>query len=95
MEELVKQEEKKPERDERGRLLPGNTANPKGRPKGKTLKEYQAEQFRNMSDEDKEKFLKDIAKEIRWKMSEGNPQNATEHSGSLNISQVLDGLENE
>jgi len=33
-EELEKTGEIKPARDERGRLLPGNTANPKGRPKG-------------------------------------------------------------
>ena len=33
-----KQEEtRKPERDEHGRLLPGNTANPNGRPKGLSL----------------------------------------------------------
>jgi len=30
----VKTSENKPERDEKGQLLPGNTANPNGRPKG-------------------------------------------------------------
>lgn len=33
-EEQVTTSENKPERDENGRLLPGNTANPNGRPKG-------------------------------------------------------------
>lgn len=32
-EEPIKTSDNKPERDERGRLLPGNTANPNGRPK--------------------------------------------------------------
>lgn len=32
--EQVVTSENKPERDEHGRLLPGNTANPNGRPKG-------------------------------------------------------------
>jgi len=33
-EEHTKTSENKPERDEKGRLLPGNTANPNGRPPG-------------------------------------------------------------
>jgi len=48
------QETYKPKRDAKGRILPGFTGNPKGRPKGSTLKEYQAQKFREMSDEEKE-----------------------------------------
>jgi hypothetical protein len=33
-----------PKRDEKGRLLPGNTANPKGRPKRKTIRDYYTEE---------------------------------------------------
>lgn len=75
MEELDKQEENKPLRDEKGRLLPGNTANPNGRPKGKSLKEYMAEKFRNMSDEEKELWIKEhhLEGQVLWKMAEGNP----------------------
>jgi Family of unknown function (DUF5681) len=36
---LPKQAETRPSRDERGRLLPGHTANPKGRPKGVDLRQ--------------------------------------------------------
>ena len=32
MEESIKTSDNKPQRDEKGRLLPGNTANPNGRP---------------------------------------------------------------
>lgn len=53
----------------------GNNANPLGRPKGKTLKEYQAEKFRQMTDEEKEQWLKDnkISGDLQWRMGEGNP----------------------
>lgn len=74
MEELVKQEINKPKRDPLGRLLPGNSGNLNGRPKGKTLKEFQADQFRNMTDEQKIEWLKDVGKEVRWKMGEGMPK---------------------
>ena len=74
IEKLVKTSEIKPERDSKGRLLPGNTANPNGRPKGKTLKEFQAEQFRTMTDEEKAEWLKDVGKDTRWKMGEGMPR---------------------
>jgi len=83
MEEQVKQEENKPLRDEKGRLLPGHTANPNGRPKGQTLKEFQAEIFRSMSHEEKIEWLKDVNKDTRWKMAEGNPRNDVEISGEL------------
>lgn len=86
MDDLVIQGENKPQRDELGRLLPGNTANPNGRPKGTTLKEYQAEKFRSMSNEEKDQWLADIAKEVRWRMSEGNPKTDTDiTSGGLPI----------
>jgi len=72
---LDKQVENKPLRNEKGQLLPGNTANPNGRPKGKNLKEYVADKFRNMTDEDKEKWLilNKIEGATMWKMAEGNP----------------------
>lgn len=56
-----------------------------GRPKGKTLKEYQAEQFRQMTDEEKELWLKmhRITGETRWKMAEGNPQTDLTSGGEV------------
>jgi len=78
MDELEIQAENKPKRDEKGRLLPGNTANPNGRPRGKTLKEYQAEVFKSWTDEQKANFLEDISKDIKWRMAEGNPHQSSE-----------------
>ena len=67
-----------PNRKPDGTFGPGNNANPLGRPKGKTLKEYQAEIFRQMSDIEKAEWLKDVNKDTRWKMSEGLPSQTTD-----------------
>jgi len=72
----------------------GQSGNPKGRPKGKTLKEWSREFLARMTDEERDKFLEGIPKEVIWKMAEGNPKQDTELSGNLTISEVLDQLEN-
>lgn len=72
-------------RDKKGKFIPGHNAPGPGRPKGKTLKEFQAEIFRTMSDEQKADFLKDIEKYKRWTMAEGNPDNKTEETGTLKV----------
>ena len=76
-------------------FMPGQSGNPSGRPKN-SLKSYIAKKLADMSDEEKDKWLKDnkIGGEIQWKMGEGNPSNEIEHKGGLTISQVLDDLEN-
>jgi len=80
-----------------GRPFPkGVSGNPGGIPKN-PLKEFQRKQFESMSDEEKEKFLKEIDKYKRWTMTEGNPDNKTEHAVDerlediiLKINKVLD-----
>ena len=78
--EPVKQENN---RNPDGTFKQGVSGNPNGRPKGKTLKEYQAEQFRMMSDDEKAEWLKDVHKDTRWKMSEGLPKADVELSGEV------------
>lgn len=73
---------------------PGQSGNPKGRPKMKTLKEYAAEMLACMNDDERQEYFKGIPKEVIWKMAEGNPKQDTEVSGNLTISEVLDSLEN-
>ena len=88
-ENLEEQVKIKPARDKRGRLLPGNSGNLKGRPKGQTLKEYRRLKFANMTEKEKEEFLKDIPKELQWRMAEGNPKQDTEIGSNPELPFIL------
>lgn len=66
---------------------PGQSGNPSGRPKN-TLKDFMRHHFMDMSDEEKAAFLKDIPKEIRWRMAEGNPSQEQEIKGELIINVI-------
>lgn len=86
MEEPYKTEDK---RNPDGTFAQGTAPGP-GRPKGKTLKEFQAELFRKMTDEQKLLWLEEhkVTGIDRWKMSEGNPKQDIEADikGDLTIS---------
>ncbi len=56
----------------------GQSGNILGRPKGKTMKEWAKEYLARMTDEERDEFMEGIPKDIIWKMSEGNPANATD-----------------
>ena len=53
----------------------GQSGNPAGRPKGKTMKEYAKELLECQTEEERQAFMHGISKDIIWKMAEGNPQN--------------------
>lgn len=53
----------------------GQSGNLKGRPKGKTLKEFAKEYLMSLPDDEKIEYLAELPKDIVWKMAEGNPQN--------------------
>lgn len=59
---------------------PGESGNPNGRPKG-TLKDYVRQKLSGMTEEEKDKFLKDIPNELQWRMAEGNPAQDNKISG--------------
>lgn len=67
----------------------GQSGNPSGRPVGTTLKDYQAKKYREMSDEDKDKELKGIGNETRWKMAEGNPHQTEESKVEVTLPKPL------
>lgn len=56
----------------------GQSGNPGGRPKGKSLKEYTREMLAAMDDDERQEYLKGLPKDIIWKMAEGNPENKTD-----------------
>ena len=52
----------------------GQSGNLKGRPKGRTMKEYARVYLSKLTDEERDEWLEGLPKEIIWKMSEGNPE---------------------
>ena len=64
----------------------GEVANPNGRPKGKTMKEFAREFLLKMSDDEKVSWLKSLGKDIVWRMAEGNPaQDITSDNKPLQV----------
>ena len=73
----------------------GVSANPAGRPKGKTLKEFAREYLMTLPDDEKIDYLASLPTEIVWKMAEGNPDNKTDvTSAGMPIIQVAEAIAN-
>lgn len=74
-----------PSEDKPWLFKPGVSGNPKGRPPGKTLKEYSRDYLSKMTDEERLEFLRGLPKEVIWKMAEGNPKQDTEANVKLEM----------
>lgn len=61
----------------------GQSGNPGGRPKGKSLKTFAREMLENMTDEDKAEFMKGLEPKIIWEMSEGKAKQDLDFTGEI------------
>lgn len=58
---------------------PGQSGNPGGRPKGSvSLKEYAKRYLMELSDEEKEEFMRGLNKDRIWEMAEGKAESKTD-----------------
>lgn len=60
---------------------PGQSGNPKGRPKGPSLKEWSRSYLESLTDEERMQFMTGIDKKTIWEMAEGKPESKTELTG--------------
>lgn len=67
----------------------GQSGNPLGRPKGKTMKEYARELLECQTEEERQEFLHGLPKEVIWKMAEGNPESKSEVKQETTIKPLL------
>ena len=65
---------------------PGQSGNPAGRPKGKTMKEFSRDFLSHMNKEEKIDFMNSLSGDLVWKMAEGLPKQPVEFSGGITIS---------
>lgn len=56
----------------------GQSGNPNGRPKTRTLKEFAREYLANMSEEGRIEYFKNLNPKDVWAMAEGNPETKTD-----------------
>lgn len=61
----------------------GQSGNPAGRPKSKTLKEYARDFLANMSEEGRIEYFQGMDPHDVWQMGEGKPKQDMEVSGEL------------
>lgn len=93
-EELDEQPENSATRLKPWQFKKGQSGNPNGRPPGKSLKERAKAMLNAMTPEEEQEFLEGIDKRTIWEMAEGKAKQDMDVRGNINISQVLDELEN-
>ncbi len=67
---------------------PGQSGNPSGRPKGKSMKKFAREYLESMGEEERFKFLSSQDLKTVWEMAEGKPKQDIELEGEM-ITKVI------
>lgn len=70
----------------------GQSGNPSGRKKGKTMKEYAKQLLECQTEEERQEFLHGLGKDVIWKMAEGNPTSDVNQIHEINVSDKIIGL---
>lgn len=79
----IKPDNQESNRNSDGTFKQGVSGNPAGRPKGQSLKEFWRQRLANMTEEEKLDFSKEIARDMVWRMGEGQPKTDVELSGEV------------
>jgi hypothetical protein len=67
----------------------GQSGNPAGRPKGKTMKEWAKDYLATLPEEERFDFLEGLPKDVVWKMAEGNPKQDNSSEVKIEIPNTL------
>jgi predicted phosphoadenosine phosphosulfate sulfurtransferase len=68
---------------------PGQSGNPAGRPKTKTLKEYARDMLASMTEEERQDYLKGIDKKTIWEMAEGKAPQTVDSNVKVTLPKPL------
>ena len=68
---------------------PGQSGNPGGRPKGKTMKQYAREYLASMPEDERISFLAKLDLKTIWEMSEGKPKQDIELEGEMTSKVII------
>ncbi len=74
----------------------GQSGNPAGRPKGKTMKEWAKDYLASLPEDERFDFLDGLPKDIVWKMAEGNPHSTGDSKVEVSLPKpIIDVLSND